>query len=86
MTCTPPTRCSHRSGGNRPGRQTCRALRYFDVHPLDESVRVGLRLADTGTSDVVDAHLAVVAESLGAFILTTDHEDMSGLNARFEHY
>ncbi len=71
-----------------PARQPnlSRALRCFDVHPLDESVRVGLRLAESGTSDVVDAHLTVVAESLGTFILTTDHEDMSELNARFERY
>ncbi|WP_420620786.1 hypothetical protein [Candidatus Poriferisocius sp.] len=63
-----------------------RALRYFSIHPFDESVGVGLRLADSGTSDVVDAHLAVVAEGLGTFILTTDHDDMSRLNARFERY
>lgn len=71
-----------------PARQAnlSRALRCFDVHPLDESVSVGLRLAESGTSDVVDAHLAVVAESLGTFILSTDHEDMSELNARLERY
>ena len=71
-----------------PARQAnlSRALRYFEIHPLDESVSVGLRLADTETSDVVDAHLTVVAEGLGTFILTTDHEDMTRLNARFERY
>ena len=71
-----------------PARQAnlSRAIRYFDVHPLDESVSVGLRLAQSGTSDVVDAHLAVVAEGLGTFILTSDREDMSSLNARFEPY
>ena len=71
-----------------PARQAnlSRALRSFYIHPFDESVGVGLRLADSGTSDVVDAHLAMVAESLGTFILTTDHEDMSQLNARFERY
>ena len=35
---------------------------------------------------MVDAHLTVVAESLGTFILTTDHEDMTRLNARIERY
>lgn len=71
-----------------PARQAnlSRALRYFDIHPLDESVSVGLRLAESGTSDVVDAHLAVVAQGLGTFILTSDQEDMSRLNARFELY
>lgn len=63
-----------------------RALRSFDVHGLDESVAVGRRLAETGTADVVDAHLAVTAEQLGTFILTTDPDDMSGLGARFERY
>ena len=71
-----------------PARQAnlSRALRCFDVHPLDESVSVGFKLAESDTSDVVDAHLVVVAEGLGTFILTTDHEDMSTLNARFERY
>ncbi len=63
-----------------------RAVRYFEIHSLDESMTLGRRLADTGTSDVVDAHLAVVAEGLGTFILTADPDDMSRLNARFESY
>lgn len=63
-----------------------RAIRHFDIQPLDESVTTGRRLAETKTSDVVDAHLAVVAESLGTFILTGDPGDMSRLNARFEAY
>ena len=33
-----------------------------------------------------DAHLTVVAESLGTFILTTDPDDMTKLGARFETY
>ena len=71
-----------------PARQAnlARATRHFDVHALDESVTVGRRLAASGTSDVVDAHLVVVAERLGTFILTTDSADMSNLNARFETY
>ena len=71
-----------------PPRQAnlARAVHLFDVHPLDESVMVGRRLATSGTSDVVDAHLAVVAERLGTFILTTDPDDMSKLGARFEAY
>ncbi len=63
-----------------------RALRHFDIHALDESVAVGRRLASAGTSDVVDAHLAVEAESLGTFILSTDPDGMSRLSARFETY
>ena len=63
-----------------------RATRHFDIHPLDNSVPVGRRLATSNTSDVVDAHLTVVAESLGTFILTTDPDDMTKLGARFETY
>ena len=71
-----------------PARQAnlARAVRYFDVHALDESVTIGRRLAETDTSDVVDAHLAIVAESLGTFILTADPGDMTKLNARYETY
>lgn len=71
-----------------PARQAnlARALRYFDIHPLDESISVGRRLGNTDTSDVVDAHLAVVAESLGTFILSSDPDDMTQLGARFERY
>ena len=72
----------------RPAQQAnlAKALRQFEVHPLDESVAVGRKLAQSGTSDVVDAHLVVVAETLGTFILTSDPDDMSKLNARFEVY
>ena len=63
-----------------------RALRHFDIHPLDESLSVGRRLASSNTSDVVDAHLAVVAEDLGTFILTSDPADMTQLEARYERY
>jgi len=71
-----------------PARQAnlARALRHFEVHALDESVSVGRRLAETGTADVVDAHLVVVAERLGTFVLTSDAEDLRVLGARFETY
>ncbi len=71
-----------------PARQAnvARAIRHFEVHPLDNSVPVGRRLANSNTSDVVDAHLTVVAQSLGTFILTTDPSDMTALGARFETY
>ena len=62
------------------------AVRHFDIHPLDESMTIGRRLAASGTTDVVDAHLAVVAESLGTFVLTADRDDMAKLSARFEVY
>ena len=86
-SCTPPIRCSHRYGAIPPRQANLsRALRHFDIHPLDESMSVGRRLAASGTSDVADAHLVVTAERLGTFILTSDRDDMSRLNARFEAY
>ena len=71
-----------------PGRQAnlARALQNFEIHALDEAIAVGRKLADSDTSDVVDAHLAVVAQQLGTFILTGDPDDMATLSARFETY
>ncbi|NNC79418.1 MAG: hypothetical protein HKN94_04615 [Acidimicrobiales bacterium] len=71
-----------------PARQAnlLRLLASFDIHALDDGVSVGQRLAQSGTSDVVDAHLAVTAERLGTFVLTTDVSDMVELDARYERY
>ncbi len=71
-----------------PGRQVNlqRALRNFEIHALDDSMAVGRKLAESDTSDVVDAHVVVVAERLGTFVLTGDVEDMISLSARFETY
>lgn len=71
-----------------PARQVrlAQLLRYLDVHPLDDAASVGRRLASSGTADVVDAHLVVVAEQLGTFVLTSDRADMTQLDARFETY
>ena len=72
----------------QPQRQAnlARLIPCMEVHPFDESLSVGRKLAESGTSDVVDAHLAVTAQRLGTFILTTDGRDMSRLSARFESY
>lgn len=71
-----------------PARQAnlARAVQAFQVHAFDDSVTVGRRLAASGTADVVDAHLVVVAEELGTFVLTCDDADMRRLGARFERY
>ena len=72
----------------QPGRQAnlARALRNFEIHALDDAIPVGLKLAESETSDVVDAHLVAVAEMLGTFVLTGDPDDMASLGARFETY
>jgi hypothetical protein len=40
----------------------------------------------SGTADVADAHIAVLAERLGTFIVTSDPADMIALSERFEMY
>lgn len=57
-----------------------RVLAGIDVLPLarDHAHRVGELLARTGTTDVVDAHVAVLAEPTDR-ILTSDPEDMDRL-------
>ena len=44
---------------------------------------IGVRCAKSGTGDVVDAGLAVLADQLGETIVTTDPQDMETLGARF---
>lgn len=52
------------------------------VHPFDEAVayRVGLLLASSHTSDVVDAHVAILGRSLRAVVLTSDPGDLRQLD------
>ena len=51
------------------------------IHPMDEpaAYRIGLLLGATSTSDVVDAHVAVLGRSLSATVLTSDPEDLRRL-------
>lgn len=51
------------------------------VHPFGDPRVIGRRCAIAGTSDVVDASLAVLADQLGTSILTTDPDDMDLLGA-----
>lgn len=53
------------------------------VYPFGDSRAVGLRCARRGTSDVVDASLAVLADQLDTTILTTDPDDMARLGASY---
>ena len=52
------------------------------VHPFSEQVayRVGVLLASTRTADVVDAHVALLARSLAAPVLTSDPADLERLD------
>lgn len=53
-----------------------------DVVPLDGSAAtsVGLLLAATSTSDVVDAHVVVCARGGGHHIVTSDPDDLRALD------
>ncbi len=52
------------------------------VDPLSEDVayRLGLLLAKSGTSDVVDAHVALLARRLYATVLSSDPDDLTALD------
>jgi predicted nucleic acid-binding protein len=54
-------------------------LRTVEVHSLDDGRAVGLLLARSRTSDVVDAHLVVLAIRLGDSILTGDEADLNAI-------
>ena len=58
-----------------------KALRAMTVHPFrsEDFAPVGEILRRSGTSDVVDAHLVVVAVRLGQNIITADEEDFTTL-------
>jgi predicted nucleic acid-binding protein len=49
-----------------------------DLVALDgpDATSVGLRLAQTGTSDITDAHVALCAERTGQAVVTSDPDDL----------
>lgn len=51
------------------------------VDPMSDDVayRLGLLLAKSGGSEVVDAHVALLARRLGGTVLTSDPEDLAAL-------
>ncbi len=51
-------------------------LRAVEIHPLDDGRAIGRLLRGSGTSDVVDAHLALLAQELDDDILTGDVRDL----------
>ena len=59
--------------------QLRRFLRGCDVAPFvaDEAHEVGTLLGEAESSDVVDAHVVVVAARMGASVLTGDDADLS---------
>ncbi|MGH3547706.1 MAG: PIN domain-containing protein [Pseudonocardiaceae bacterium] len=70
--------------GSARQHATVRMLRAeaVRVDPLSEDVayRLGLLLAKSGTSDVVDAHVALLARRLHATVLSSDPDDLTALD------
>jgi len=54
---------------------------YVDIVALDadDARRIGLLMASSGTTDVVDAHVAVCALRRGVPVLTSDPDDIERL-------
>ena len=67
-------------GGSRQARLAA-FLKTIVIHPLDDGRSVGQLLAQTKTSDVVDAHVVITALRLGHDILTGDPYDLTTLSA-----
>lgn len=67
-------------GGARQARLTL-VLDTVECHPLDDGRAIGRLLRDSGTTDVVDAHLALLAERMGDPILTGDVDDLTRIVA-----
>jgi len=68
-------------GGPQP--QLCRLLQGCVIESFDENAgrAVGRLLRDTGTSDVVDAHVLLTALRYRAAALTSDLDDLQRLAA-----
>ena len=62
--------------------QLRRFLRGCQVMPFSETGHdVGALAGASGTSDVVDAHVVIVAAEAGAGVLTSDERDLTRLTA-----
>lgn len=66
-----------------PARQVplTKLLKTMTVYRFGDPRAIGVRCARAGTSDVVDASLAVLADRLGLSVLTSDPDDFFRLNA-----
>lgn len=52
-------------------------LQTVEIHPLEDGRAVGRILRASGTTDVVDAHLALLARDLDDDIVTGDVDDLT---------
>jgi predicted nucleic acid-binding protein len=71
----------------RHGARQARLARFLngvEIYSFDDGHSIGNLLARSGTADVVDAHLVVLAVALGDAILTGDVEDLTVLVATLQ--
>jgi predicted nucleic acid-binding protein len=56
------------------------------IEPMTEDValRIGLLMAATGTSDVVDAHVALLAQKVNGVVVTSDPDDLKRIDAKLD--
>ena len=84
LSCCACARAAAPRRGSARQHATVRLLRAGGVRvdPLSEDVayRLGLLLAKSGTSDVVDAHVALLARRLHAIVLSSDPDDLTALD------
>lgn len=83
MTTSPVVAQVSRSGSQA---QLRRFLRGCEIEPFasDEGHAVGALVGAAGASDVVDAHVVLVATRTGAVVLTSDLDDLSRLSEHLQ--
>jgi predicted nucleic acid-binding protein len=75
----------------RDGRQQARLARLLSSHLVlvqvldrDEAQAAGVMCARSGTSDVIDASVALVARRHGAAVVTSDADDLRRIDSKLD--
>lgn len=84
LTTAPIIAQTSRSGRQARLRQLLRGCEILPFAP-DYAHDVGALLGRSRTSDVVDAHLVLVAAGRGAIVITSDADDINHLAAHLPH-
>mgnify|MGYP000850436616 CR=1 FL=1 len=80
-TTEPVVAQTWRDGGRQA--RLAGALAGMEVHPFVDGRAVGRLLRSSGTSDVVDAHLVLLAAQVGEPIITGDPDDLRRIASAF---
>ena len=80
----PSTALAQAWRGSQDQALLSRALYFCEIAPFDPVAReVGKLCGKTDTSDICDAHVAIVASSQGDILYTSDPQDLSRLISAF---